>query len=79
VRVVASDFLVNGGDGFTVPTNAGNIRALKHSSKINASLGQGQLFIFTRKTVYSITVPTTRTDWIYADAQNQPEQIIDFF
>lgn len=62
------------GDGFTVPTNAGNIRAIKHSSNINASLGQGQLYIFTRKAVYSLTVPTTRTDWIQADKDNQPEQ-----
>lgn len=64
------------GDGFTVPTNAGNIRAIKHSSNINASLGQGQLYIFTRKQVYSLTVPTTRTDWINADAQNQPNQVV---
>lgn len=63
-----------GGDGFTVPTNAGNIRAIKHSANLNASLGQGQLYIFTRKTVYTQTVPVTRTDWINADANNQPKQ-----
>lgn len=61
------------GDGFTVPTNAGNIRAIKHSSNINASLGQGQLYIFTRKAVYQLTVPTTRTDWINADTGNGPQ------
>lgn len=64
------------GDGFTVPTNAGNIRAIKHSSNINASLGQGQLYIFTRKSVYQLTVPTTRTDWINADTNNQPQMTV---
>lgn len=62
------------GDDFTVPTNAGNIRAIKHAGNINASLGQGQLYVFTRKTVYSQTVPVNRTDWINADTNNAPEQ-----
>lgn len=70
---VTENPLCFGGDGFTVPTNAGNIRALAHSANINASLGQGQFYIFTRKTVYSLTVPTTRTDWINANQNNQPE------
>src|SRR5256885_5858484 len=43
--------LVLGGDGFTVPTNAGNIRALKHSANLDAALGQGRLYIFTRKAI----------------------------
>ena len=68
--------LVVGGDGFTVPTNAGNIRAIAHSASLNASLGQGQLYIFTRKTIYQLTVPVTRTDWTYADANNQPQQTV---
>lgn len=53
-----------GGDGFTVPSYSGNIRAIRHSANINEVLGEGQLFIFTRKTVYSLTVPTTRAEWI---------------
>lgn len=73
VLKVTENPLCLGGDGFTVPTNTGNIRAIKHSSNINASLGQGQLYIFTRKSVYSLTVPLTRTDWINADANNQPQ------
>jgi hypothetical protein len=39
------------GDGFSLPTNAGNIRAIKHCAKLSAAYGQGQLNIFTRKTV----------------------------
>lgn len=61
------------GDGFTVPTNAGNIRAIRHAANINVALGQGQLYIFTRKSVYELIVPTTRTDWIGADTNNQPQ------
>jgi hypothetical protein len=61
------------GDGFTVPTNAGNIRAIRHSTQLNQALGQGQLYVGTRKAWYQMTVPTTRTDWIGADSNNQPE------
>jgi hypothetical protein len=71
---VTENPLCVGGDGFTVPSNAGNIRAIKHSAAINASLGQGQLFIFTRKSIYQLTVPITRTQWIAANNSNQPEQ-----
>lgn len=70
---VTENPLCFGGDGFTVPTNAGNIRAIKHSANLNASLGQGQLYIFTRKQVYSLTVPVTRTQWIAADNDNRPQ------
>jgi hypothetical protein len=73
---VTENPLCFGGDGFTVPTNAGNIRALKHSASLNAALGQGQFFIFTRKTIYMLDVPTTRTDWINASAANQPTQTV---
>lgn len=69
---VTENPLVLGGDGFTLPDNAGNIRAIRHSANINASLGQGQLFVFTRKAVYSLNVPVTRTQWIAATGNNQP-------
>jgi hypothetical protein len=68
--------LVLGSDGFTVPNNAGNIRALFHNAQLNAQLGQGQLFIGTRKAVYALVVPVTRTDWIATTQQNQPQQLV---
>lgn len=52
-----------GGDGFIVPTNAGNIRALRHSANLNTALGQGSLFIFTRKAIYVTDPPVTRAEW----------------
>jgi hypothetical protein len=52
------------GDGFVVPTEDGIIRALKHTANLDAALGEGQLFAFTRKTIYSLSVPVTRSSWI---------------
>lgn len=76
VLKVTENPLALGGDGFTVPTNSGNIRALKHSANINTQLGQGQLYIFTRRSVYALTVPVTRNDWIAADNNKQPLQTV---
>lgn len=69
---VTENPLCVGGDGFTVPTNAGNIRAAMYGSNLDSALGQGQLFIFTRKQIYALQVPVTRTDWIGATNNNQP-------
>lgn len=55
-----------GGDAFIVPTQAGAITALKHTANLDTSLGEGQLFIFTRSNVYALSVPVTRADWIAA-------------
>lgn len=51
------------GDAFIVPTNAGNIRALKHSANLDSALGEGSLYVFTRKNIYCTTVPATRALW----------------
>lgn len=65
-----------GGDGFVVPTQDGNIRALKAGGAIDAALGQGRLFVFTRKAVYALQVPVTRANWIAASNANQPLQTV---
>jgi len=70
---VTENPLVVGGDGFTVPSNDGTvIRGIAYSASIDAALGQGRLFIGTRKAIYSLQVPVTRTDWIAATSANQP-------
>ena len=74
VLKVTENPLAFGGDGFTVPSESGNIRALSHSANINSLLGQGQLYIFTRRSIYTLQVPVTRTDWIAANNNNQPLQ-----
>jgi hypothetical protein len=76
VLEVTENPLCVGGDGFTVPDNAGNLRALGHSTQINASISQGQLFPFSREAVYAQNVPITRANWIAATNSNQPLQTI---
>lgn len=71
---VTENPLAIGGDNFSVPSNAGNIRALKHSTNLNTQLGQGNLYIFTRKNVYFLEVPITRASWIGTTSQNGPLQ-----
>ena len=73
---VTENPLALGGDGFVVPDNAGNIRAISHSTNINTTLGQGQLYIFTRKSIYALTVPVTRDAWIAADNDTGPVQTV---
>lgn len=60
------------GDGFEMPGEDGNITGLQYGAAIDASLGQGRLFAFTRKAVYGVQIPVNRTDWIDANADNQP-------
>ena len=64
--------LVVGGDGFAVPVQAGNIRVLFHNANLNAPLGQGTLFIGTRKEIFALNVPVSRAAWIATTNSNQP-------
>ncbi len=73
---VTENPLCFGGDGFTPPGGTGNIRALKHNANLDAALGEGKLFIFTRKAVFSLSVPVTRNNWIAATSANQPLQTV---
>ncbi len=52
-----------GGGKFIVPTNAGDVRALAHAANLDTALGESQLYVFTRKTIYSLNVPVTRAAW----------------
>lgn len=71
---VTENPLAIGGDGFTVPSTAGNIRWIGYAATLNTQLGQGVLFIGTRKQIYGLQVPVTRTDWIGANSSNMPLQ-----
>ncbi len=68
--------LAIGGDGFRVPSQAGNIRALNYPTSLDSALGQGPLFIFTPKQIYSLVVPVDRTAWIATTGANQPLQSV---
>lgn len=71
---VTENPLAIGGDGFALPTQAGNIRALQYSATLDKQLGEGTLYIFTRQQVYALDVPISRAAWIAADADNLPLQ-----
>lgn len=69
---VTENPLAVGGDGFSVPSDAGNITAMAYTANLDATLGQGPLYIFTRLQVFALAVPVTRAAWIAAGGQNQP-------
>ncbi len=71
---VTENPLAIGGDGFTVPTSAGNIRAFQYANNLDKSQGEGTLFVFTRQAVYALDVPISRAAWIGATAANPPLQ-----
>ena len=60
---VTENPLAIGGDGFAVPTQAGNIRALQYAANLDTALGEGTLYVFTRKQVYALDVPISREAW----------------
>lgn len=73
---VTENPLAIGGDGFSLPSEAGNIRALTHTANLDTTLGEGRLYIGTRKSIFSLSVPVSRTDWIAASGNNVPIQTI---
>jgi hypothetical protein len=69
---VTENPLAIGGDGFSVPSNAGTIRGLAFVATQDTALGQGNLIVATRKSLFSLFVPVTRNDWIAANGNNSP-------
>ncbi len=76
VLKVTESPLALAGDGFIVPASSGNIRGLTHTAELDTALGQGRLYIGTRRDVFRCNVPVTRTEWIAADNDNQPLQTV---
>lgn len=76
VLKVTENPLAIGGDGFTVPSQAGNITALAYNAQLDSALGQGTLYAFTRSQINGLTVPVSRTNWIAATNANQPFQFV---
>lgn len=73
---VTENTLAIGGDGFIIPENSGNIRALKHTAEMDSVLGQGKFLIGSRKSIYRLQVPVTRADWIAANQNTIPLQTV---
>jgi hypothetical protein len=72
VLYVTENPLATGGDGFQLPGQVGNIRALFYTNQLDASLGQGILYISTRQMVFMLQVPISRANWIAATSNNGP-------
>lgn len=65
ILYVTENPLAIGGDGFTVPSSAGNITAVKYTAALNTTLtGTGPLYLHTRRQVFQLNVPISRADWI---------------
>lgn len=68
--------LIVGGDGFNVPSESGNIQAVAYTANVDTNLGQGPLYIGTRRQMYALQVPTTRSDWIATNVANAPQMTV---
>lgn len=69
---VTENPLILAGDGFRVPSQAGNIRALAYTANLDTALGQGPLYVFSRKQVYAFQPPADRTAWIAMSGNTTP-------
>ena len=72
ILCVTENPLAFGGDGFKLPI-AGNITGMAWPAQINASLGQGLLYIGTINGICSLSVPASRSDWISMTANALPQ------
>ena len=73
---VTENPLAIGGDGFSIPQDAGQIIGMSYTMTTDSTLqGEGPLYTFTTTRIYALTVPVTRADWIGATGNNQPVQI----
>lgn len=69
---VTENPLAVGGDGFRLPSQAGNIRAMSYTATVDTTLGQGALYVGTRKQIYAFTPPANRTAWIAMAGNTTP-------
>ncbi len=63
LNITENSYLSLGGT-FLVPTQAGDIRALGHPANLDTALGEGQLLVLTRNTIYTVNVVPTRAAWV---------------
>ena len=75
LRMTENAYL-SGGGAFVVPTNDGVIRAMFHTSELDTTLGQGNLYVGTRKSIYRMQVPVDRTAWVATNINTLPIQVV---
>lgn len=69
--------LINGGGSFTVPVNAGEIRAIQPVAQVDTSTGQGPTQIFTTSAVFSVNTPSERAAWATVNDPIQTYSVIN--
>lgn len=74
--ITENTFLFGGGT-FTVPGDAGTIRAMRFASTLDASLGQGPLQVYTALKVFSCQAPVVRAQWTSVTNPILTESLID--
>ena len=74
VLKVTENIVAYSGDSFLIPISAGDIRALDFAANIDSQLGEAQLYVFTRKAVFTCLAPVTRTAWVATTLDAQPLQ-----
>lgn len=62
LKITENTYLAGGGV-FQVPGSIGDIRAMRFTSILDTSMGQGALQVFTPSTVFSCNAPVDRTTW----------------
>ena len=60
---ITENLYLAGGGNFSVPGSVGDIRAMRFTATLDASLGQGPLQIFTPTCVFSCNAPVDRLTW----------------
>jgi uncharacterized membrane protein len=63
VLKASENALIAGGGSFKVPSNLGQIAAMRTTAQLDASLGQGPLMVVTPGGVFSCNAPADRTLW----------------
>jgi hypothetical protein len=71
---VTENPVAKGGDAFRLPVTAGNIRALKHATNLDTATGTSDLYVFTRRGVFTCNAPITRADWTTTTLNEMPLQ-----
>lgn len=62
LKMTENDFLNEGG-GFSVPSTAGMINAIRYMPNLDSSLGQGPVQVFTDNGAFSVNAPFDRMTW----------------
>lgn len=55
---------LQGAGAFAVPSTAGSIRSIDHTTNLDSALGDSNLFVSTRNTIFSVTAPIDRATWL---------------